>query len=82
MPDEALYDFLSHCSTQIGDAYFRTPRNTIKAFIDILSILEQNPDLKWTELINETHIDKEYISDMPELIDKDSTSDDLTTFKI
>jgi hypothetical protein len=82
LPDEALYDFLSHCSVQIGDAYFRTPRNTIKAFIDILSILEQNPDLKWTELINETHIDKEYISDMPELIDKDSTSDDLTTFKI
>ncbi|MCK5070911.1 MAG: ATP-binding protein [Desulfocapsa sp.] len=82
LPDKALHDFLSHCSTQIGDAYFRTPRNTIKAFIDILSILEQNPDLKWTELINETHIDKEYISDMPETIDKDSTSDELTTFKI
>jgi hypothetical protein len=82
LPDEALHDFLSHCSTQIGDAYFRTPRNTIKAFIDILSILEQNHDLKWTELINATHIGEEHISDMPEVIDKNSTSDELTTFKI
>jgi hypothetical protein len=82
LPDRALYAFLSHCSTQIGDAYFRTPRNTIKAFIDILSILEQNPDLEWAELINETHINKEYISDMPEMMNKDSASDELTTFKI
>lgn len=82
LPDEALVDFLSHCSLQIGDAYFRTPRNTIKAFIDILSLLEQNPDLNWKMLIKESHIDKEYISDMPEIIDENSTQDELTTFKI
>ena len=34
LPDEALKAFLEHCSKNIGDAYFRTPRNTIKAFVD------------------------------------------------
>lgn len=82
LPDGALHDFLSHCSTQIGDAYFRTPRNTIKAFIDILSILEQNPELKWTDLINQTNIDKEHSSDMPDVSGQDNTADELTTFKI
>ena len=51
LPDEALTAFLQHCSSKIGDAYFRTPRNTIKAFTDLLSIIEQNPDLKWQSLI-------------------------------
>lgn len=36
LPDEALSAFLEHCSKNIGDAYFRTPRNTIKAFVDLL----------------------------------------------
>lgn len=29
LPDEALLAFMTHCSNQVGDAYFRTPRNTI-----------------------------------------------------
>ena len=53
LPDEALTAFLEHCSKNIGDAYFRTPRNTIKAFVDLLSILEQNPDLNWKTLIGQ-----------------------------
>ena len=51
LPDEALHAFLEHCSQRIGDAYFRTPRNTIKAFVDLLTILEQNPNTAWEDLI-------------------------------
>ncbi len=56
VPDEALSAFLKHCSEKIGDAYFRTPRNTIKAFVDLLSVLEQNPDLKWQSLIGSLNV--------------------------
>ncbi len=56
LPDEALTAFLQHCSQHVGDAYFRTPRNTIKAFVDLLSILEQNPELKWQSLIAEIKV--------------------------
>jgi hypothetical protein len=65
LPDEGLYAFLEHCNKQIGNAYFRTPRNTIKAFIDLLALLEQHTDVKWEELIPQTTIKTEINTDMP-----------------
>ena len=59
LPDEALAAFLRHCSQNIGEAYFRTPRNTIKAFVDLLSVLEQNPEIKWQSLIDSVQVAKE-----------------------
>ena len=56
LPDEALAAFLRHCSQNIGEAYFRTPRNTIKAFVDLLSVLEQNPEIKWQSLIENVQV--------------------------
>lgn len=82
VPDEALNAFLAHCSNQIGDAYFRTPRNTIKAFVDFLAILEQNPSLQWNELIKKVNICNEINTDMPEVKSEDDDLDDLTTFKL
>lgn len=51
VPDEALPLFMSHCNKRIGEAYFRTPRNTIKAFVQLLAVLDQNPGQGWAELI-------------------------------
>ncbi|MDR2442931.1 MAG: ATP-binding protein [Deltaproteobacteria bacterium] len=67
VPDEALTAFLSHCSKRIGEAYFRTPRNTTKAFVDMLSVLEENPSLKWTDLIEKIEVKEEQNTDMPEV---------------
>lgn len=47
VPDEALLAFMDHCAAQIGDAYFRTPRDTITAFLNLLAVLEQNPGTDW-----------------------------------
>ena len=84
VPDEALTAFLRHCSQNIGEAYFRTPRNTIKAFVDLLSVLEQNPEIKWQSLIANVHVENE--SD-PSLVTTGATEpapadDDLVTFKL
>jgi hypothetical protein len=51
VPDEALTAFMEHCNRRIGEAYFRTPRNTIKAFVQLLAVLEQNPGTDWRGLI-------------------------------
>ena len=51
VPDEALTAFMEHCNRRIGEAYFRTPRNTIKAFVQFLSVLEQNPGTDWRDLL-------------------------------
>lgn len=56
VPDAALTAFMSHCSKKIGDAYFRTPRNTVTAFVNLLSVLEQNPGAKWQELVDAADI--------------------------
>lgn len=51
LPDEALVAFMEHCSKRVGDAYFRTPRSTIRAFLELLAVLEQNPEASWRELL-------------------------------
>lgn len=80
VPDEALQSFLEHCSQKVGDAYFRTPRNTIKAFVDMLAVLEQNPDIAWHNLVEKTEVSSEKSSDMPEV--DASTDNDLASFSI
>lgn len=80
LPDEALTAFLAHCSNRIGDAYFRTPRNTIKVFVDLLAVLDQNADLRWNQLIEKVHLEEEHNTDMPG-IDVDS-DDELATFQL
>jgi hypothetical protein len=59
VPDEALLAFLQHCSNKIGESYFRTPRTTIKSFLDLLSILEQYPNYKWSDMISSMEVQKD-----------------------
>lgn len=94
LPDEALTAFLRHCSQNIGEAYFRTPRNTIKAFVDLLSVLEQNPEIKWQSLISNIKLDNEVdptLVTLPNDTKDQNTSlsslsnqddDDLVTFQL
>ena len=51
LPDQGIASFMEHCSKRIGDSYFRTPRTTIKAFIDLLAVLDQNPSTAWQNLL-------------------------------
>lgn len=86
VPDDALEAFLVHCSQTIGEAYFRTPRNTIKAFLDLLAVLEQNPTMEWSGLISKISIEPERPSDLEEIAtiesETDSDSDGLASFRI
>ena len=56
LPDEALKAFMNHCSERVGEAYFRTPRNTVTSFVNLLAVLEQNPDTQWFDLIDKIEI--------------------------
>jgi hypothetical protein len=85
--DEGLLAFLHHCSNTIGDAYFRTPRNTIKAFVDLLAVLEQHENVHWEQLISKVNVTEEIPTDMPEIHDNEpgeGTLDDggLATFRL
>lgn len=59
IPDEGLKAFMDHCSKRIGEAYFRTPRNTITSFVNLLSVLEQNRSADWRDLLGGVQIELE-----------------------
>ncbi|MEO3684549.1 ATP-binding protein [Shewanella vesiculosa] len=80
VPDEALKSFLHHCSQTIGDAYFRTPRNTIKAFLDMLAVVDQNPSIVWDSLISSVSIEEEKPSDVE--LEVEESEDGLADFKL
>jgi hypothetical protein len=65
--DDGIAQYMNHCSQRIGDAYFRTPRNTIKGFLDLLAVLEQNPDRVWTDLITGMTLERESNPDLAPL---------------
>ncbi|RJQ75949.1 ATP-binding protein [Amycolatopsis panacis] len=87
VPDEALAAFMQHCASRIGDAYFRTPRNTIKEFVNLLAVLDQNPGTDWRQLLGNVSIDTETNPDLEPLPDELDTSDpngtdELTSLRI
>ena len=57
LPDEALIAFMEACNRRIGDAYFRTPRNTVTEFVNMLAVLEQNPETRWQDLARQANPD-------------------------
>jgi hypothetical protein len=76
VPDDALHAFMTHCSTRVGDAYFRTPRTTIKEFVNLLAALDQNPGIEWFDLVARVELAPEQNLDLAPL-DED-TSDGIT----
>jgi P-loop Domain of unknown function (DUF2791) len=96
IPDEALTAFMAHCASRIGDAYFRTPRTTVKEFINLLAVLDQNPGADWRAIIGQIDLAPESNPDLEPLPDEagrplapvtvlhpgSGTNDELTTFRL
>lgn len=98
VPDEALTAFMEHCSHRIGDAYFRTPRTTIKEFLSLLAVLEQNPKIGWRDPLGQIELAPETNPDLEPLPEDtaagplasvtplhptgDVGDDDLTSFQL
>lgn len=54
--DEGLKAFMSHCNEKIGSAYFKTPRETVRSFVNLLSMIEQYPDKSWEDFIGDVEV--------------------------
>jgi P-loop Domain of unknown function (DUF2791) len=81
LPDEGIQAFMNHCATRIGAAYFQTPRNTIKAFVDLLAVLEQNPNVTWQDLVTQVELKAEWNPDGLTTPSGDD-EDDLASFRL
>ena len=85
LPDDALRAFMDHCSRRIGEAYFRTPRDTIRAFVQMLAILEQNPEAEWSDLVGKVQIEPEANPDivgLEEVGPAEPSGDELASFRL
>ena len=87
LSDDALTSFMAHCSNRIGEAYFRTPRNTVTAFVNLLSVLQQNPQLKWEDLIEAVDVATDHgedLNDLPETLPStpEDQDDQLSQFRL
>ena len=86
LPDQALEAFMDHCSDRIGEAYFRTPRNTVTAFVNLVSVLEQNPGVDWSDLVEKLDVKEDLGEDMSDVDEATGSqplrNDELVSFKL
>lgn len=78
IPDDGLVAFMEHASKRLGDAYFRTPRTTITAFLNLLATLDQKKDADWRQLLGAVVVD----ADSGGATDNAFEDDELTNFKL
>ncbi|MBP0625425.1 ATP-binding protein [Cupriavidus consociatus] len=81
LPDQGIFSFMEHCSKRIGDTYFRTPRTTITAFINMLAVLEQNPGVAWEELLGGLAVDVDAGGANDTIVNVDD-DDEFASFKM
>ncbi|WP_229012763.1 ATP-binding protein [Paraburkholderia gardini] len=79
LPVEAIQAFMAHAAARLGEAYFRTPRTTITAFINLLAVLEQNPAADWRQLIGGLEVERDIGGAADIATDSD---DELTSFRL
>jgi hypothetical protein len=81
VPDEALPAFMRHAAERLGDAYFRTPRTTITAFLNLLSVIEQNPGANWRTLLGTVAVEAD-TGGQADLPAADGNDGELASFKL
>jgi hypothetical protein len=88
IPDEALVAVLKKASETLGADYYKTPRDIVRSFVGLLSVLEQNPGRDWRSFLGDGLLAK---SDKPASTEEEvakgvpppkDTEDDLETFKL
>jgi P-loop Domain of unknown function (DUF2791) len=82
LPNEAIEAFMKHCSQKVGDAHFRTPRSSVKAFVSLLAVLDQNPGLEWAKLVGTVELEPENNPDLEPLEESAEPGDELASFQI
>jgi hypothetical protein len=63
VPDDALSAFVAYCAKTLGSEFYRTPRDAVKGFVGLLSVLEQNPQAEWQSLLGDIRMKQTQDSD-------------------
>jgi hypothetical protein len=72
LPDDGIQGFLAHIFSRMGADANLKPREIVMSYLDLLAVLGNNPDKKWSDLLGNIQVPKPT---------KDS-SDDLVKLKV
>jgi len=78
LPDEGIAAYMAHTAKRLGEAYFRTPRTTITAFLGLLAVLEQHPGTDWRALVGTVHVEADTGAAKEQAVE----DDELASFKL
>ncbi len=56
--EQGIKDFMGHCGSTLGADFYLTPRDAVKAFVGLLSVIEQNPGTEWRTVLSQSAIDR------------------------
>lgn len=76
LPEEAIVKYLEDCQRRMGAAYFQTPRDTVKDFVGLLNVLEQNPEARWHDLLGQIKTSSVSTQDANETVGGNDESDE------
>jgi hypothetical protein len=82
LPEEAIEAYLASCQQRMGSAYFQTPRETIKDWIGLLNVVQQNSSADWRKLIGEIKTTAAPKDDPSVVAAAKEPDDDLASFKL
>jgi hypothetical protein len=89
--DEGITQFMTRCGSTLGADFYLTPRDSVKAFVGLLSVIEQNTGTSWKLLLDQMSIDRSVDPESgapdpdeanPPHASPASTDDDLTSFRL
>ena len=78
LPDEGITAYMAHTAKRLGEAYFRTPRTTITAFLGLLAVLEQHPGTDWRALVGALQVEADTGAANEQVVE----GDELASFKL
>lgn len=73
--DAGMKAFMAHCNQTIGSAYFKTPRETVRGFVNLLSMLDQYPEKTWRDFVGTMTIAADKEPDYAEIVDDGAGGD-------
>ncbi len=83
IPNEGIEGYLNDCNARMGAAYFQTPRDTVKDFVNLLNMLEQDSTRTWNDLIkSNVFANTRAASESESFSSFSSDDDDLSEFKL
>ena len=49
--DEGIEEFLQYCARTLGIEFYQTPRDMVRKYVSMLSLLELNPGKTWKDIV-------------------------------